>query len=275
MSATATVPVPQGTRAANRATSDVRVTFGRLLRSEWTKLWTVRSTWWAAPLTIVVHTGIVWMITFVSTQNSADIGGAATAVVLSLGVLFSQLVISVLAILAVTGEYSTGMIRSTLTAAPTRTPALLAKALVVVAVSFGVGVVTTVLSWAVTYLVLGSANRIDLSDPTNQRILAGIPLYLAAIALLAFAIGALLRHSAAALATVLGLLIVLENILAEIPVAFIEAISPYLPSTAGKQIVMESSADAALGPWQGYAVLVAWGLVALTAAAVLLRRRDA
>lgn len=275
MSATTTVPVPRGTRAANRATSDVRITFDRLVRSEWTKLWTVRSTWWAAASTIAVHTGIVWLIAFVSTQNSEDLGGTANAFVLALGVMFSQLVISVLAILAVTGEYSTGMIRSTLTAAPTRTPALLAKALVVVAVSFGVGVVTTVLSWAVTFPVLGSAHRIDLSDPVNQRILAGIPLYLAAIALLAFAIGALLRHSAGALAVVLGLLLVLENVLSNIPVTFVEAISPYLPSTAGMQVVWEPSADATLGPWQGYAVLVAWGLVALTAAAVLLRRRDA
>jgi ABC-2 type transport system permease protein len=275
MSATATVPA---TRAAARPTGDVRVTFGRLVRSEWIKLWTVRSTWWVLPITVIAQAGIAWMIAYFGTQqmeqNGVDLG-AYTAADLVGGIQFAQLAICVLAVLTITGEYSTGMIRSTLTAAPTRTPALLAKGLVVVVVAFVTGIVGTLVSWAVTYPVLGETYRVDLADGVNQRIFLGAPLYLAAIALLAFAIGALLRHSAGALATVLGLLLVVEGVFASIPWTFFEKVSPYLPMSAGSQLVQTGSPDAVLSPWEGYGVLVAWGVVALVAAMVMVRRRDA
>lgn len=275
MSATATVP---STRAAARPASDVRVTFARLVRSEWIKLWSVRSTWWVLPITVLVQAGIAWMIAYFGTQEMAQTGadlGPYTAANLVGGIQFAQLAICVLAVLTITGEYSTGMIRSTLTAAPARTPAVLAKALVVVVVTFVTGVVGTLLSWAVTYPVLGEAYRVDLGDGLNQRILLGAPLYLAAIALLAYGIGAMLRHSAGALATVLGLLLVVEGVFASIPWTFFEKISPYLPMSAGSQIVQTGGPEAVLSPWEGYGVLLAWGVVALAGAVVLTRRRDA
>ncbi|WP_454051218.1 ABC transporter permease subunit [Cellulomonas sp. Marseille-Q8402] len=275
MSATATVPA---TRAAARPAGDVHVTFGRLVRSEWIKLWTVRSTWWVVPITVVAQAGIAWMIAYFGTQqmeqSGADLGPFSAGDLVG-GIQFAQLAICVLAVLTITGEYSTGMIRSTLTAAPTRTPAMLAKGLVVVVVAFVTGIVGTVVSWAVTYPVLGETYRVDLADGVNQRILVGAPLYLAAIALLAFAIGALLRHSAGALATVLGLLLVVEGVFASIPWTFFEKVSPYLPMSAGSQLVQTGGPDAVLSPWEGYAVLVAWGVVALVGALVLVRRRDA
>lgn len=276
MSATATVPA---TRAASRPTGDVRVTFGRLVRSEWIKLWTVRSTWWVLPITIVAQAGIAWMIAYFGMQQiengtAGDMGRFGAGELVG-GIQFAQLAICVLAVLTITGEYSTGMIRSTLTAAPARVPALLAKGLVTVAVAFVTGIVGTILSWAVTYPVLDASTRIDLSLAENQRILLGAPLYLAAIALLAYGIGAMLRHSAGALATVLGLLLVVEGVLSMIPWKFFQTISPYLPMSAGSQVVRAEYPDAVLGPWQGYGVLVAWGVVALAAAALLLRRRDA
>jgi ABC-2 type transport system permease protein len=274
MSATATVPA---TRAAARPAGDVRVTFGRLVRSEWIKLWTVRSTWWVVPITVIAQAGIAWMIAYFGVRELADagVGFEITAADVVAGYQFAQLAICVLAVLTITGEYSTGMIRSTLTAAPTRTPALLAKGLVVVVVAFVTGVIGTLVSWAVTYPVLGEQYRVDLADGVNQRILVGAPLYLAAIALLAFGIGALLRHSAGALATVLGLLLVIQGVFASIPWSFFEKVSPYLPMAAGSQLVSTGSPDAVLSPWEGYGVLVAWGVVALVAAMVLVRRRDA
>lgn len=275
MSATATVPA---TRAAARPAGDVRVTFPRLVRSEWIKLWTVRSTWWVVPITVIALAGIAWMIAYFGTQEMEQNGGDVgpfTAGALVGGIQLAQLAICVLAVLTITGEYSTGMIRSTLTAAPTRTPALLAKGLVVVAVAFVTGIVGTIVSWAITYPVLGEAYRLDLADGVNQRILVGAPLYLAAIALLAFAIGAMLRHSAGALATVLGLLLVVESVFAMVPWAFFEKVSPYLPMSAGTQLVQNGGPDAVLSPWEGYGVLVAWGVAALVAALVLVRRRDA
>ena len=125
---------------------------------------------------------------------------------------------------------------------------------------------------------------VDLSNPDQLRVLLGTPLYLATIALFAFAVGALLRHSAGALAIVLALLLVLENVFALLPFRFFEVVSPFLPSTSGGRILLDSetlqfmdadSTGAHLTAWQGYGVLVAWVAVLLTAAAVLLRRRDA
>lgn len=275
MSATATVPA---TRAAVRPAGAVRVTFPRLVRSEWIKLWTVRSTWWVVPITVIAQAGIAWMIAYFGTQqmeqNGTDLGRFSAGELVG-GIQLAQLAICVLAVLTITGEYSTGMIRSTLTAAPTRTPAVLAKALVVVVVAFVTGIVGTVVSWAITYPVLGETYRVDLADGVNQRILIGAPLYLAGIALLAFAIGAMLRHSAGALATVLGLLLVVESVFAMIPWAFFEKVAPYLPMSAGSQLVQNGGPDAVLTPWEGYGVLVAWGVLALAAATVLVRRRDA
>jgi ABC-2 type transport system permease protein len=188
-------------------------------------------------------------------------------------------------VLTITGEYSTGMIRSTLTTAPRRLPALWAKGLVVLVVTWLTGVVGTLLAVAVTYPVLGETYRIDLGSEINQRILLATPLYMVGIALLAYAIGALLRHSAAALATVLGLLLVITPLFAGLPVQFLREIAPFLPSNAGLRVLDDSTESiealraasdvAVLTPWQGFGVLIAWGLLALGVAAVLLRRRDA
>ena len=146
------------------------------------------------------------------------------------------------------------------------------------------------ISLAVMQLYLGADGLApDLGEPGTVRILLGTSLYLTAIALLAFAIGAILRHSAGAMATVLGLLLVIENLL-KFPWEPFQLISPFLPSTAGLTIMTpQAQLDAmatqaalsqgamgpVLGPWQGFAVLVAWVAVLLTAAAVLLRRRNA
>ncbi|QZN86357.1 ABC transporter permease subunit [Cellulomonas sp. C5510] len=277
MSATATVPAAR--RGSPHVSGDVRVTFPRLVRSEWIKLWTVRSTWWVLPITVLAMAGIAWMVAYFGTQEATDgaevVLGASTAAVVVSGLQLAQLAICVLAVLTITGEYTTGMIRSTLTAAPTRTPALLAKALVVVVVAWVTGLVATLASWAVTYPVLGEQLRVDLDDAVNQRILVGAPLYLAAIALLAYGIGALLRHSAGALATVLGLLLVVESVFALVPWTFFQKVSPYLPMSAGSQLVQNGGPDATLSPWEGFGVLVAWGVVALAAALVLAKRRDA
>lgn len=277
MSATATVPADRRA-GSSHVSGDVRVTFPRLVRSEWIKLWTVRSTWWVLPITVLAQAGIAWMIAHFGRQamesGGMDLGPFTAGDVVG-GIQFAQLAICVLAVLTITGEYSTGMIRSTLTAAPTRTPALLAKGLVVVVVAWFTGVVGTLASWAVTYPVLGEQYRVDLGDAVNQRIFIGAPLYLAAIALLAYGIGALLRHSAGALATVLGLLLVVEGVFAAIPWTFFQKVSPYLPMSAGSQLVQNGGPDATLSAWEGFGVLVAWGVVALAAALVLAKRRDA
>jgi ABC-2 type transport system permease protein len=121
-----------------------------------------------------------------------------------------------------------------------------------------------------------------LSDEGAARIIVGVPLYLSAIALLAFAIGAILRHSAGALATVLGLLLIIENLF-QIPWKPLQLIGPFLPGNAGSRILSPEAqlnasqglVGANLGPWQGYGILLVWVAILLTTAAVFLRHRDA
>lgn len=276
----ATVAAPQ---PALRARTP-GVTFPHVLHSEWIKFRTVRSTLWTLPLTVAAMAGLAVLQAWgVSTLDDTD-GFTAVDLVTS-GAIFGQVVIAVLAILTITGEYSTGQIRSSTTAVPRRVPILAAKAIVLFVSVLAISVVSLALSWLAASPFLDRAGlALDLSEPDLLRAMLGAPLYLGTIGLFAFAVGALLRHSAAALAGVLGLLLVLENLVAALPFRFFEVVSPFLPSTAGSRILMtdESIATANsmsdgthLTAWQGYGVLVAWVVLLLTLAAVLMRRRDA
>ena len=285
------------TASSTAGVSPYHVTFPNVLRSEWIKFWTLRSTIWTIGSAIVVMAGFGFLTVYFTAQAisrniSEDRGGPPAGIIhepaiILQGSLLAQLAVAVLGVLVITGEYSTGMIRSTLTAVPKRLPALWAKALVLTVVSALTAVVAVALSWLVTLPTLRANHAaLDLGDAETQRILLGGVLYLVGIALLAFAIGALLRHSAAALATVLGLLLVVETVFSAIPATFFRKISPFLPSTAGQQIVASQSsidqtraavgtARVVLDPWQGYGVMMLWVVVLLAVAAVLLRRREA
>jgi len=275
--------------AGHAVASAPHVSFPHLVRSEWIKFWTVRSTWWILPITVLMMAGLGWLVTWGSRQvpPGGGRGGAEpidATILAGVMIALAQLTIAVLAVLTITGEYSTGMIRTTLTADPKRLGALWAKTLVVVSVTFIVTVVGAVLTWVIARQVLGNANTLDLSNAETRRILLGAPLYLTGIALLAFALGAQLRHTAAALATVFGLLLVIEGVWVNLPWTFFHKTSPFLPGSAGGKIfstdaAIEASRAAATGPvltpWVGYGVLIAWGVVMLAVASVLLRRRDA
>ena len=276
--------------ASPRAARSPHVTFPHLVRSEWIKFWTVRSTWWILPITVLMMAGLGWLVTWGIRQvpPGGGRGGGMEAfdatILAGVMIALAQLTIAVLAVLTITGEYSTGMIRTTLTADPKRLGALWAKTLVIVSVTFVVTTIGAALTWLLARWVVGDTSSLDLANSETRRILLGAPLYLTGIALLAFALGALLRHSAAALATVFGLLLVIEGVWVNLPWTFFHKTSPFLPGSAGGKIfstdaAIEASRAAATGPvltpWVGYGVLIAWGVVMLAVAAVLLRRRDA
>ena len=261
--------------------------FGRTVHSEWIKFWTVRSTIWTLVATVGVMVGISMLAAWGSSIEAVDAGSGPmnTAQLLSAGYQMAQLAIAVLGVLTIAGEYSTGMIRSTLAAVPRRVPVLTAKAFVLSGVVAGISLVSMALSYVATmpwHEDLGAT--FDLTNGEPLRMTVGLPLYLMAIAAFAFAIGALLRHSAAALTAVIALLLVIENVLMLIPVRAIELISPFLPSSAGRRLLFDAETleatdaitkGAHLSPWEGYAVLVAWVLVLGAVAAIMLRRRDA
>ncbi|HEY8721162.1 ABC transporter permease subunit [Pengzhenrongella sp.] len=268
---------------------DVRLTFPRIVTSEWIKFRTLRSTLWVLGVTIVLMVGVSVLFAFglKTALASAPPGSPAPypgATVITAGYYFGQLAVAVLGVLVISGEYSTGMIRSTLAAVPTRLPALAAKALVLAVSSFVVGIVGVGLSYLATMSLLPANMAPAFGEPETIRIVLGSALYLSAISLLAFALGALLRHSAAALASVFGLLLVLPIVFTLVPGPFTQKVSPFLPAAAGGQLMapqatIDAMSKAAtgtfLGPWQGFAILIAWVVVILAAAVVLLRRRNA
>ena len=188
-------------RAAFRA-----ATFGDVLRSEWVKLRSVRSTFWALTVTVVLGVGLGAVISAatahgyakfsVSEKLSWDPTGVSQA-----GVAIAQLAIAVLGVLCISSEYSSGMIRTSLIAVPKRGRVLAAKSLVFAVVTFVVGEVTSFAAFFVGQaLISGHAPHAALGDPGVARAVVGGGLYLAALAVLSVAAGALLRHPAAAIA---------------------------------------------------------------------------
>ncbi|AEI11163.1 MULTISPECIES: ABC transporter permease subunit [Cellulomonas] len=276
-------PVPEGIPAKPG------VTFPRLVRSEWIKFWTVRSTVWTVSVMAVVVVALVALISLIIAQNvgEMDAGDGLPALVpYSVAVNLASLAVVVLGVLTITGEYTTGMIRASLSAAPRRTPVLWAKLVVLGGSMMVIATVVVALAAAVQTPILSPKNvALDLGDAETVRVLFGNALYLATITVFAFAFGALLRHSAAAMASVLGLLLVVENAVLAIPWRPLEYVRPFMPASAGYRVAQpQEMIDAMndqmgrgieLSAWGGYAVLVGWVLVLLAVAAVLLKRRDA
>lgn len=264
------------------------VTFGRLVVAEWIKFRSLRSTWWTLALAVLGMVGISLIFSIGVRSNAVtaeDEGSMLGVLVIVFGYSAAQLALAVLGALSITGEYSTGMIRSTLTAAPRRLPALWAKLLVLTVVTVVVSVVGLALSYLVTLpLLSGTGVSLDFGDSETVRAIAGVPLYLTAITLLAFAIGAIMRHSAGAITTTLGIMLVLPMVFSILGVFFSWAarVAAYLPTTAGEQIMSFGGmsgggmvSDVSLAPWAGIGLLGGYVVVLLAVAAVLMRRRDA
>ncbi|MCS5732204.1 ABC transporter permease subunit [Herbiconiux daphne] len=267
--------VPAPSRASFEQPSAVRLRFSGILASEWIKLTTLRSTVWAYAIVVVVQIGMG--VVLVLTQGDLDAPGQAAnqlAVLPStLGILLNQLVISVLGVLVISGEYGTGQIRSSLTAVPRRTPVLVAKAIVFSVTTFVVGLVSVFAAYAVTWPLLEARGvASDLSDPDLWGRLVGGAGYLALVGLMALFLGAVLRHTAGGIAAALGLLLVLPSVLSFIDADWVRVLVDWLPGNVGQTLFLGSST---FEPWQAVLVMLGWIAVFATAAVVLLKRRDA
>jgi len=284
MSTTTVAP----TRAeVSRPTTAHKLSFGHLLKSEWIKFWSVRSTTWTLAITAIALVGFTLLLTL-AMVNAPDDAGAPTNPLdaFGLNVYLGPLAVAVLGALSITGEYTTGMIRSSLTAEPRRTPVLWAKALVLFVVVFVVAAASIAVAALLQAAIFGGDGMtVDINDTQTLRALTGYALYIAMIGLLSFALGALMRHSAAAIATVLGALLILPIMFSAIPWEPLHKIMPFLPNVAGAQITQTNDQIAAmaaaqpdvitLSAWEGFGVLAGYVVILLAAAAVLLKRRDA
>ncbi|MEV4571715.1 ABC transporter permease subunit [Nonomuraea jabiensis] len=248
------------------------LTFGRVVRAEWTKLFALRSTWVVMGVVPQVLVGLAALIG--RNASGAEAPGGATEAVGG-GFLVFAVVFGVFGALVMTGEYGSGLIGATLAAVPRRLPVLWAKAVVLV--------VTTGPLMIVTYLLAFLANQafavhpITLGDPGVVRAILGVSAATVAVVLLGLAIGTMLRHTAAALPVFIGVLVLLPPVLlGALPGAVRETVLPYLPTLALQAMYHVGDGGApVLGPAAGAAVSLAWVAAALVGAAVLLRRRDA
>ncbi|MEU6351181.1 ABC transporter permease [Streptomyces sp. NPDC047072] len=274
---------PGAAGAAGTARTAYKVTGPRVLRSEWGKFWSLRSSWITLGVAVflLVLFGAIASYTY-SPDTVAGGGppgassGDSDAVSLALtGVTFASLAIGVLGVLLSAGEYSTGMIRSTLTAVPRRLPVLWAKAAVIGPVAL---VLATV--GAVAAFLLGApgldGERISLSlgDDGVLRALAGAGVYLALVAVFGVALGVLIRSSAGAIAALVGILLILPGLASLLPDSLYDSLSPYFPSNAGSAIYALHESSDALSPGAGLAVFAGWVGLALAGAAVRLVRSD-
>jgi len=273
-----------------------RLSFGGILRSEWIKLWSLRSTWWCYGVTLVLTVGIGALLASAmsvsapaSVDDIAQAGFQTQAVqAATVGLGFSTLATAVLGVLAIAGEYSTGQIRSTFAAVPNRVVALLGKLLVFMVATFAVAVVTLALCAAATLPLLTAAGLpVDLADPDYWLCLLAGAGYVALLGGVALLVGAIVKVPAGGIMIVVALILVLPQALTIAGVlaqqTWLLDVNTFLPSNLGSAMsAYPTGADMAgmgsdaisLDPWQAAAALAAWVVVLGVAASLIVRRRD-
>jgi ABC-type transport system involved in multi-copper enzyme maturation permease subunit len=234
-------------------------------RSEWTKLWSVRSTYWTLFATLVLGVGFGALISwgaghsFASDSPGDKATFDPTAVSLA-GMFLGQLALGVMAIILMTSEYSTGSIRTTMSATPQRGYVLAAKTLII----------------ATGGLLIYGLN-VSLSNSTVLRAVVGSALYLAVLMLFALGLATLIRHTAGTITILVGIVFILPIFLPLLPDMWQHDLVRYLPSEAGRALISTVPGDNpsnTLPPWGGFAVFLAWAAALLGAGWLVLRRRD-
>ncbi|MEY9949008.1 ABC transporter permease [Kitasatospora sp. GAS1066B] len=258
------------------------VTLPRVLHSEWIKFRTLRSSYFTllAAVVFMVGFGLLACYGAIDHLNHPDVrdhGFSINAADRSLrGYLAAQLAVGVLGVLVVSGEYSTGMIRASVSAVPRRLPVLWAKAGVFGAVTFVVTLITAFVAFFGGQAVLSSHNvQTSLSAAGVARTVVGTSLYLTAIGIFAVAVGTMIRNTAGGIASIFGMLLVLPTLVEVLPSNWSSHISPYLPGAAGQAVATLNPDPGTLAPWTGYGVLWIYVVLALIGAATVLKRRDA
>jgi hypothetical protein len=261
---------------------DIRLSFGGVLRSEWIKLRSVRSSAFTllGAAFAMLAAGLIFASTIGSGGDGPGPGGGMTdptAIALS-GVMITQLIIGVLGVMAVSSEYSTGMIRSTLTGVPSRLPVLAAKVLVVIGAVFTTMLAVSVVVFLGAQAIMSGADlpTAALGDPGVLRAITGSAAALTGVAVMGVAFGSILRGTAGAISTLFALVFLapgLGQLL--LPTSWRDDVLKYLPSNASGSFTSVVPDPTALGTTAGALVFAAWVAVPLVVAAVLLRRRDA
>ena len=270
---------PASARAADPV---LKVTQARVLVSEFTKFRTVRSTVWTLLVAVVLMIGISALFSAVTASQYHTFSPADRAtfnpVSISLsGMMFAVVAFGVLGVLMISGEYSTGMIRSSLTAVPRRLPVLWGKLAVFAGVIFSISLLASFICFFLGQALLNSHHLgVSVAAPGAVRSIIGAALYGTVAGMIGVALGALFRNTAAGIATFAGVFFVIPPLTGLLPASISDHLSQYLPSYAGDAVWGGArSVTDALSPWTGFAVLCGYAVVVIAAAALRLRRVDA
>ena len=279
MTATANLAPETGTRSG-RTGLDI----GGLVRSEWTKIRSLRSSVAAFVLLVVVTIGFTALFVGLTVAQWDKVDAAQklayqldpTRLILGAGFQLSQLAVCVLGVLIIANEYSSGTIRASLLAVPRRTPMLITKAVVFAALVFVVTEVAAFASFAVGAPILHSKITVSIGDRGVLQAIVGAGLYGAVLGVFSIAIGAIVRHTAGGITGIIAFVLVLAPLTQLIPGTVGDHIHAYLPTVAGQLMVAaRQGPDDLLTPWQGFGVFCLWTAALMVIANALLRRRDA
>jgi hypothetical protein len=271
------VPTPA---AARRPA--LRVTQGRVLLSEFTKFRTLRSTMWTLLAAVVLMIGLAALFSAVTASQyhtfnalqRADFNPVTTSLN---GVMFAVVAFGVLGVLLMGGEYSTGMVRSSLTTVPRRLPVLWGKLAVFAGSIFSASLLASFISFYLGQALLSSHHLgVSITAHVALRSVIGAALYVTVAGLIGVGLGALLRNTAAGIATFAAVFFVIPLLATLLPASISNHLAQYLPSNAGDAIWGGAAfVPNALSPWTGFALLCGYAAILTSAGAWRLRRSDA
>ena len=259
-----------------------RVTFREVLDSEWLKIRTVRSTLWTMLSLVIVVIGMSALVcaitasTFDKLKPDEKAKFDPTAFSISPGSYFGVIAALVLGVLVITGEYATGLIRSSLTAVPRRIELFLGKAVCLAAIVLIASVIAMFASFFIGQAILSTHHlNTSLGKPHVLRAVIGGALYLTGAALFAYAIGMLLRHTGGAVTVAIGTIFVLPIVSGFFPNSW--HVAKYTPSGAGMAIMgtITTHDNSSFGPWTGFLLFLVYVAVLLMLGATLFDKRDA
>lgn len=290
------------TAVATQPAPDLGVTQLRAVVSEWIKFRSLRSTWWSIGVALLISVGLGILFSQLRGNDIATHGGfEPDQTALSLrGFYLAQLAVGVLGVLFVTGEYSTGMIRATLSAVPKRMPVWVGKIAVFAVTIFVITLIAAFIAFLGGQAVLsgfhvngtfllgpkgniafspggGVAHSlgVSISHPGSVRAIFGAALYMVGVGLLGLGCGFIIRNTGGAIAALFGLVLVLPLLAEALPSSLQNHVSKYLPLMAGTAGMTTQSSSDQLSPWAGLGVFALYVVAALGIGLYVLRRRDA
>jgi len=271
------------TTAAN-PTAGYRTGFGDVVAGEWLKLRTVRSTFWTLVTLFAGSSAISLLICLAAADEFAKdkaAGKPDSGDIVLVGLLFvGQIAAYVLGVMTISAEYSTGGIRTSLTAVPRRVEILVAKAILLAVIVFVVGLATAFACFSLGDIPLRAKNvGVSMSDAGATRAIFGSALYLSGLSIFGLALGFLLRHTAGAITIGLSLIFIIGGLTQLIPGSFGKWLYKVMPGNAGGGITQfgetAKNAEKVFAPWTGFTVFVLEVLMLLIVGAILFEKRDA